>query len=147
MLKTYRNILAIDYGLSRIGLAKKFDNIDTIIPLQQINNDPKSVQNITKLIQDENIGLIFIGDPLNLDGTKSQMCEKVERFTNALKSQNQEAKILMVDERFTTSEINKRQSNIGLTPKQSRNSTDSLSATIILEKGIQNIKNNNIQAK
>jgi RNase H-fold protein (predicted Holliday junction resolvase) len=53
------NSLAIDYGLKRIGLA--YSQNDIIFTLPQIQNDQHLVNNLKKIINDYQIGKIYIG--------------------------------------------------------------------------------------
>lgn len=53
------NLLAIDYGTKRIGLAISIQNI--ITPIDPIKNDPKKFDQIKKVIDSYQIDKIYVG--------------------------------------------------------------------------------------
>ncbi len=116
-------ILGIDYGSKRIGLAisdetKTLARELTIIPYNKFFNEIKNI------IEQNEIGEIAVGLPLNMDGVDSAKTQEVRGFADLLKSQTA-IPVILVDERLSTEmtknlpggEINK----------------DSLAAQIILQ--------------
>jgi len=85
-------ILAIDFGQKRMGFAIGDTSIKSAVPINQINRkDLKlDIGHIKNIIYEYDIERIIIGYPLNMDGTKSQITEKVENFSKLLKKKHLE---------------------------------------------------------
>ena len=103
--KEYRimNILGIDYGKKRIGLAWMQEGFDVVLPYGIVINDQRSTAKLDKLVQEEKIDKIVVGLPFGLDGGENENVEKVKKFVDELKKVL-EIPIEFVDERFTTAE-------------------------------------------
>lgn len=63
------NILAVDYGTKRIGLAKWSSDVDVILPASNVG----SVDELISVVRESNIGKIVIGLPISLDGKKKMI--------------------------------------------------------------------------
>lgn len=126
-------ILSIDYGQKRLGFAIGSVELKTSIPIDHLNrkNLESDLKHIKDLIRNHDIGLVLIGLPLNMDGTKGKITREVENFYRFLKKKVRN-KIELVDERlssFEAEEILKTQiSNF----KKRKGKIDSMSAVIIL---------------
>ena len=86
------SILAIDYGLKRVGLAISDENKSFAFPLSVIENNgtKKLINKIKEIILERDIDLIVVGMPFNMDKTKGEMAEKVEVFVKLLKKETKE---------------------------------------------------------
>lgn len=101
-----KTILGLDYGTRKIGLAVSYveeKRIALKLPLIRVNDIPDSVKQISKIIQDKNIGLLVIGYPLNSNFEKTKMCLKIDEFVELLKAKVPEISVLKVDETLTSS--------------------------------------------
>ncbi len=140
------NIVAIDYGTKRIGLAGGNDKLKIAFPLEVIpseGNPQEDAKNILKCAkkQFDKIDLIVIGLPLNMDGTESAqsklsklLAENISKLTNI--------PIVFQDERLSSYEAEKRlMEKAGSLKKyltQKHNQIDAISAAIILEDYFKN---------
>jgi putative Holliday junction resolvase len=129
----YNINLGIDYGLTRIGIARSDPAGKYAIPLDFIKNDKNAVATLKQLIEEYEVSKLFVGAPVKLDGVKSKMQIKAERFIEQL---GFDGPIVYIDERFSSVESNKILIDQGLNPKQSRKKVDGLAASIILEQGL-----------
>jgi putative Holliday junction resolvase len=135
-------ILAIDFGQKRTGLA-------ATDPLQIIAQGICTVQ--TKKLMDwlkdyfnkEEVELVIIGEPKNLDDTDTHATGMVRHFITAFKKEFSAMPILPVDERYTSKLAKQSMLEMGMKKKDRRNKAfiDEIAATIILqqymeEKGI-----------
>ena len=71
--------LGIDYGLARTGLAITDELGITAQGLETVTsngNDKIILKRIDEIMQQYEIDTFVIGNPLNMDGTKSQRCEE-----------------------------------------------------------------------
>jgi len=96
-------VMAIDYGKSRIGIALS-DPLGVISqPLTSIKvkSQKELFRQILKIIQESDVGLIIIGNPLSHKGEATEMSDEISRFIKRLKKRiNTEIKLW--DERFTS---------------------------------------------
>jgi len=131
-------ILAIDYGQKRTGIAVT----DT---LQMIANGLATVETkeLEKFIVDyvakEDVSVIVVGKPTQMNGEDSENMKRIEPFFNRLKKLFPEKKITYYDERFTSVLAHQTmlQSGIGKKARQNKALVDKISATIILEDYMQ----------
>ena len=131
-------ILAIDYGQKRTGIAVT----DT---LQMIANGLATVETkeLEKFIVDyvakEDVSVIVVGKPTQMNGTDSENMKRIEPFFNRLKKLFPSKEITYYDERFTSVLAHQTmlQSGIGKKARQDKALVDKISATIILEDYLQ----------
>jgi len=93
-MKTY---LGIDYGKSKIGLAKATSEVKIATPLRVIRG---GIIEVKKIIQEEEVDEIVVGYPLNLSGKIGAQAKEVDVFIKQLESV--EKKVYKQDERFST---------------------------------------------
>ncbi len=79
-------ILALDYGEKRVGVA-----ITQVIarlprPLTTLINSETLLDDINKLIDQEDVGLVVVGLPRGMDGGYTQQTHTVEAFAGQLAS-------------------------------------------------------------
>ena len=102
--------LGIDYGVSRTGIAITDELGITAQGLETINsngNDKIVLKRLEEILKDYDIDTFVVGNPLNMNGTKSKRSEETENFIHKLKSRFNKVKILMIDERLTTVEAHR----------------------------------------
>ena len=129
------NILSIDHGDKRIGLAIGNSGRKIATPISHINNMSVNfvIDQIKKLINDYEIDEIIIGIPLDEDGNESLQSNKVRKFACLLKK-NVNLNLLGIDERFSSVDSEKMLIDIDLSRKKRKKNIDSLSASIILQR-------------
>lgn len=127
-------IIAIDYGLRRTGLA-------VTDPLQIIATGLTTVESkqLIPFLKDyfskEQVELIIIGEPKNMDDSDTHATPLVEKCIKELQKSFPGIPIIKVDERFTSKMAKDSMLEMGLTKKQRRNKAmvDEIAATIILQ--------------
>ena len=135
-------ILAIDYGKKRTGIAVT----DT---LQMIANGLATIETkeLEKFILDyvakEDVSVIVVGKPTQMNGENSENMKRIEPFFNRLKKLLPDKEITYYDERFTSVLAHQAmlQSGIGKKARQDKALVDKISATIILEDYLQSKHN------
>jgi putative Holliday junction resolvase len=95
------NILSIDYGDVRIGLAHSSTEHKIAFPLKVIQNNDRIWDELSKVITEYSIDYILVGLPLNFQSTDTQQTLKVRQFIQELKSKFA-IKIEEYDERLTS---------------------------------------------
>lgn len=94
------NYLGIDYGQSKIGLAKASSETKIATPFKIIKNNPDIISEISQIVKNESVGQIIVGWPLSLSGQMSEQTKAVESFISLLKKLGKP--IHKQDERLTT---------------------------------------------
>ena len=131
-------LLAIDYGLRRVGLA-------VTDPLQIIATaletvPAKTVLSYLKSYCDaEQVDAIIVGKPLDLNLQKTDSTEAVKKFVKQLKKSFPNHTVHLHDERFTSKMALDAMIRSGSTKKDRRKkeNIDKVSATIILQSFIE----------
>jgi len=97
------NLLGLDYGSKKIGLAIAYKENDGFIVVghETLDNNELVTQKLLEIIQKENIITIVVGLPLGLKGHKTQQTLETEHFIHTLKN-NIRIPIVVEDERFTS---------------------------------------------
>ncbi|OJI07572.1 hypothetical protein BK004_00580 [bacterium CG10_46_32] len=102
------NYLGIDYGESKIGLAKASDEARVAIPFRTVLNTPDMMNEFERIILSEGIGHLVVGYPLTLGGTEGVATHMVDGFIKKLSMFS--LPITKQDERFsTTSSTDRRE--------------------------------------
>jgi putative Holliday junction resolvase len=127
-------LMAIDYGLKRVGLAVS-DNMQVIATA--LNTVP--TVDIFPYLKDymtrEQVDAIVVGDPKQLDNTPSESAKAVHLFVEELGNQFPDIDIYMIDERFTSKIASQTIAKSGKTKKarQEKGLIDTVAAVLILQ--------------
>ena len=125
--------LALDWGSVRIGLAIT-DPLKIIAqPYATLSNDQNLLENIKKIVVEQNISKLIIGHPIKLDGSIGPAANKVNEFKEQLSLELQNVEIIMQDERLSTVEAEKRMLAKDAKRKTRRANIDKTAAAIMLE--------------
>lgn len=127
-------ILAIDYGLQRVGLA-------VTDPLQIIATPLETVACLDLLsflmryLAREAVEAFVVGWPRHLDGKQSEMTQEISRFGSLLEKTFPNQKVFYYDERFTSKLAMRGMVEGGFKRKDRRDKAnlDQRSATILLQ--------------
>ena len=132
-------IICIDYGGKRTGLA-------VTDPLQIIATALTTVETkelfpfLKKYFQQEEVELILIGEPLNLDDSPTHATALVKQAIIRLKKEFPAIPIQPVDERYTSKMASRAMVEMGMKKKdrQVKGNIDQIAATIMLQEYLQN---------
>ena len=125
--------MAFDFGTKNIGIAIGQEITKTASTFYSIHaNDglPDWVE-LDLIVKEWKPNLFVVGDPLNMDGTRSKIQDSSDKFSTAL-NKRYDICIEKTDERLSSREARERLENIQMGIKDSRNK-HSISAQIILE--------------
>jgi len=123
-------ILAFDYGTKHIGVAVGQTTTGTSSPLTILNvqrEGPDIWRTIVQLVEEWKPDRLLVGQPLNMDGTPSEMMKKVNKFYIKLQAQT-DIPCELVDERLTSFEAKQL-----LEPDSKPIRIDDLAAKIFLD--------------
>ena len=128
-----RVIMAFDFGTRNIGIAIGQEitrTASTFYAISANDGQPDWIE-LDMIINEWNPNLFVVGDPLNMDGTRSKIQESSDKFSTALYTRY-DIEIEKTDERLSSREAKERLENIQMGIKDSTNK-HSISAQIILE--------------
>lgn len=130
----YNRIMGIDYGDKRIGIALTdlMQIIASPYEVYKTVDEKTDIEYICNLIKSQQVNIVVIGLPLNIDGSEGERARKTRMF--ALKiSEIVNVDIVFQDERLTSVEADDILNNAKIKPRERKNLIDKLSACIILE--------------
>ena len=133
MIKESEVVMAFDYGLRNIGIAigqNITKSASTFYSVKAKKGTPDWIR-LDAIVEEWRPDLFIVGDPFNMDGTKSNFQKRISKFSSELKKRY-EVRVHMMDERLTTKEAKERIKNESNLLKGSTNK-HSISAQIILE--------------
>jgi putative Holliday junction resolvase len=132
-------IIAIDYGLKRTGLAVT-DPLKIIATGLTTVESSKLISFLKDYFKKENVELILIGEPKNLDDSDTHATPLVRQIINKLQKEFPAIPIQTVDERYSSKMASRAMIDMGMKKKQRRNKAliDEISATILLQAYLAN---------
>jgi putative Holliday junction resolvase len=78
--------LGIDYGSNRIGIAVSDGDGKIAFPRSAIKNDTRAILYLEKMVAEERIGKIVIGDTRTIGGAENAITPEAEKFITALEN-------------------------------------------------------------
>lgn len=129
-------IMAIDYGMKRIGVAIT-DQLCTISqPLLTIK--PKSdfdlIKRLKCIAEENGVGLILVGNPLSMKGEPTAMSNEIDRFLKKLRK-FVDIEIVKWDERYISKYATNQLKMLG--KKHKKEDIDRVAASIMLDEYLQ----------
>ncbi len=127
-------ILSIDYGLKRTGLAVT-DPFQIIATGLTTVESPKLIAYLKDYFSKEQVELIIIGEPKNLDDSDTHATPLVKKIIEKLKKEFPSIPIKTVDERYSSKMAKEAMIEMGMKKKERRNKAlvDEIAATILLQ--------------
>ena len=127
-------VMGIDYGDARTGIAMS-DLLCSIVGSTRVihsRNPEKTLLEIQKLVQENQITEICVGLPKNMDGTEGPRAQLCREFA-ARVEQTTGLCVHLWDERRTTVEAHNILSEHNYHGKKRKNTVDAVAASLILE--------------
>ena len=127
-------IMGIDYGDARTGVAVS-DLLCTIVGSTTVvpsRNTEKAIADIVRIAKEQQVGLIVVGLPRNMDGTEGPRAELCRGFAQQLR-EAAGIEVTMWDERRTTVEAHNILSQHNYHGKKRKDTVDAVAASLILE--------------
>ena len=125
--------MAFDFGIKNIGIAigqEITKTASTFYSITAIDGQPNWSE-LDKIINEWQPHLFVVGDPFNMDGTRSKIQDLAYRFSNSL-NKRYDINIEKTDERLSSREAKERLEKETIGTKDSSNK-HSISAQVILE--------------
>lgn len=129
-----KRIMGIDYGDARTGVAIS-DLLCSIVGSTCVvpsRNTEKAIADIVRLAKEQDVGMIVVGLPRNMDGSEGPRAELCREFAKQLQ-QVCGIEVTMWDERRTTVEAHNILSQHNYHGQKRKNTVDAVAASLILE--------------
>lgn len=127
-------IMGIDYGDARTGIAIS-DLLCSIVGTTSVihsRNTEKTVAEIQRIVEENDISEIVVGLPKNMDGTEGVRAQLCRDFAQLVEEKTG-VKVSMWDERRTTVEAHNILSAHNYHGKKRKDTVDAVAASLILE--------------
>ena len=127
-------VMGIDYGDARTGVAIS-DLLCSIVGSTTVihsRNMDKTLQEVVRLVRENEVGEIAVGLPKNMDGTEGARAELCKAFAQKLR-ETTGLPVTMWDERRTTVEAHNILSQHNYHGKKRKDTVDAVAASLILE--------------
>jgi len=125
-------LLAIDYGLARIGIAVSDPLMITAQPLKQLKNDENFFTEFQKVVDYYKVSKIVLGNPKKLNGSAGTLEPQVLEFKKNIEVITG-LEVIFWDERLSTKAVLGYLNKSELKSKAKKDILDSLSASYLLQ--------------
>lgn len=112
------------------------------IERKQANKLRQTYAAIEKIIEEQNVDLIVLGNPKNMNNTEGERVAATLEFKEALERRTG-LEVVMIDERLTTVEANRILEDTGVAISARKEHIDKMAAAIILQNYLDMKRNNN----
>ena len=132
-------VVAIDFGLRRIGIASGDTLTRAAHPRSTISNSPQGPdwRALERVLADTRPARIAVGEPYNADGSMSPLTEAARRFATELATRSS-LPVDLVDERWSSQDAEERLREQRASGERRRRVTrddvDAAAAAVILER-------------
>lgn len=127
-------ILGLDYGEARIGVALCDELEIAAHPLPNVERDGEEFERLAGLCAENDVELVVVGLPLQMDGSEGPASRKVRGFAKDLRRYLDVPAVELVDERLTSAQAHKVLSMMGAGGRRRRRDVDGMAAQIILQR-------------
>lgn len=139
--KAMSRVMSLDIGTRRIGVAVSDESGLIAQPLTVITREgtARDVACIVQMVRERGVDQIVVGLPITLQGNEAETSRKVMEFVSHLRNAL-EIPIVLVDERLSTAEADKRMLEANLRRSSRRQKVDAVAAALILERYLSSRK-------
>ena len=139
---THMRIMGLDYGSKTIGVAVSDSLLKTAQPRETIRRERegmlrRTLARIEQIAREEDVRLIVVGLPLNMDDTVGERAEAALAF-RAMVEKRTGIRTVMSDERLTTMEARELLKEQGIKLSEYKTYVDQVAANLILQEYMEN---------
>lgn len=133
-MSTKPRILAVDFGVRRLGVAVSDPSgvVALGLPTIERTNLAADMARLGEYISEYGAGEIIVGHPLSKSGGKNAMSRRAAEFAAKL-GERLGCRVSLWDERLTSAEANRMLRGAGLGVEKRRRAVDRVAATLILQ--------------
>ena len=134
-------VLGLDLGEKTLGIAES--DLMGIIAQGienfrfEDNNYDRALDRVIYYVKKDDIKEIALGLPLHMSGDESEHSKLARHFKTMIEEKLPNIKVVLIDERWTTKQANRRLLEADLSRKKIKNVIDKMSAVVILETYLQ----------
>jgi putative Holliday junction resolvase len=134
-------IIALDYGMKRIGIAVT-DPLQIIATGLDTVNGNEIIRYLKNYLNKEEVECFVVGEPRQMDATDSEIKKQVNHFINGLRKNFPAIPVERYDERFTSQIATKSllMSGVKKKDRQNKELVDRTSAVLILQSYLESRK-------
>jgi putative Holliday junction resolvase len=134
-------IMAVDFGLKRIGIALSDSLKLFAYPHITLENDSKLFNELKKIVEEKQVEEIVLGIPAENKPSKTSVVKSIEKFKEELESKIK-LKIILWDESYTSAIAQQKilESVTKKNKRQNKGLLDMYSAAVILQEYLDSIK-------
>ena len=130
-------VIGLDYGTKTVGVAVSDETMLIAQPLvtierKQANKLRQTYAAIEAIIAEQDVELIVLGNPKNMNNTEGERVQAAKEFKEALERRTG-LPVVLVDERLTTVEANRILEDTGVALSARKEHIDKMAAAIILQ--------------
>lgn len=130
-------IMGLDYGSKTVGVAMSDELLLTAQPKEIIRRDRenkirRTLARIETLIRENDVRLIVLGLPLNMDDSVGDRAQRTLEFQDRLQRRTG-LPVVTNDERLTTVEADEMMDRMGISLTDRKKYVDMLAASVILQ--------------
>ena len=135
-------VIGVDMGSKRVGLSISDENRKIATPLKTINyeNIQSLINELENLANENNVGIIVFGNPINMDGTEGNSSQSVKDKVKLI-SEKIKIPIFLWDERLSTVGAFNLTSQLDINVTKRVKNIDKNAAAFILQ-GVLDLLNN-----
>ena len=138
-------ILGLDFGDKTIGVAMSDPFGWTAQGIEIIRRDnpqamKPSLRRIAQLVEENQVEVIVLGYPKNLDNSEGDRCEKTKVFATRLENRFPKVQVVLWDERFSTIAAERSMREGGLSHDRRKEMIDMQAAVHILQGYLDSLK-------
>jgi putative Holliday junction resolvase len=135
-------IMGLDYGAKTVGVALSDELLLTAQPKEIIRRDRegmirKTLQRIEELIAANDVKVIILGLPLNMDDSAGERAVAAEDFGDKIRRRTG-IPVILSDERLTTVESDEIMDRMEIRPENRKQYVDMIAANVILSEYMEN---------
>ncbi len=135
-------ILALDWGTVRVGAAISDPGRSLASPFDTFPAKPLAelLNRLRKIVTREEISLIVVGLPVNMDGSEGKSAQKAREFATEV---GEQLGVLVecVDERLSSFSAEQTLISIGRKPSKDKGRVDRVAATLFLQEYLDSLNN------
>lgn len=139
-LQTGQRLLGLDLGSKTIGVALSDVMRNIATPMETIKRT-KFTQDAARLftiIEEQNVGGLILGFPLNMDGSEGPRCQSTRQFARNI-SEKIDLPIALWDERLSTVAVTRTLIEADTSRKRRKQVVDKMAAGYILQGALDNL--------
>lgn len=129
-------ILALDFGLTRTGVAISDEKESFAIPMETVLTD-ELLDFLERCRFQESFRRIVLGYPISLRGHTNQMTARIDSFCEILKGRGFD--VCLFDERLSTKRAKVTLKGAGFNEKRQKRMKDEMAAVILLQDYLESL--------